>query len=390
MHEGSKKLIAESAEELAIAQQSKHDKACESQTLSRSETKEIVTPYAFTVSHELLGKPLATPSRRALAILIDVFLISVLSTISAFIFAVFVALTFFRADAKLKQNALINNKNAWYYTRLLLRSSGAVIVFLTAFYMVQSFNEDKAFDVTTGEEVGLLIAEKLIIADCEEDLVCLQEKGSELAKGLAGSAISEQAFTQGMEGSLAGTSWSEVDINQTLALYQEAFSEERAYLASLADDESPLTENVSQAPEEAKAEVLPSLLEWGEAIMSELGLGLGWAALYFSVFTAWANGQTIGKRLCRIKVVKLDGNAPNLWESFGRYGGYGAGFATGLLGFLQLYWDPNRQAIQDKISETLVLRIEKSKKSVKTCPEGLNVEIETGAKDSPLKETSQN
>ena len=41
---------------------------------------------------------------------------------------------------------------------------------------------------------------------------------------------------------------------------------------------------------------------------------------------------------------------------FGRYGGYGAGFATGLLGFLQVYWDPNRQAIQDKISATVVIK----------------------------------
>ena len=46
----------------------------------------------------------------------------------------------------------------------------------------------------------------------------------------------------------------------------------------------------------------------------------------------------------------------------GRYGGYGAGLATGLMGFLQIYWDPNRQAIQDKISETLVVDIRKNKR----------------------------
>jgi hypothetical protein len=45
-----------------------------------------------------------------------------------------------------------------------------------------------------------------------------------------------------------------------------------------------------------------------------------------------------------------------LLDCFGRYGGYGAGFATGLLGFLQIYWDPNRQAIQDKISATVVIK----------------------------------
>jgi len=67
------------------------------------------------------------------------------------------------------------------------------------------------------------------------------------------------------------------------------------------------------------------------------------------------NGKTPGKRLLNIQVLKLDGSGLSLWESFGRYGGYGAGLATGLLGFVQIYWDPNRQAIQDKISETLVI-----------------------------------
>ena len=48
-----------------------------------------------------------------------------------------------------------------------------------------------------------------------------------------------------------------------------------------------------------------------------------------------------------------------MWDSFGRYGGYGAGLATGLLGFLQIYWDPNRQAIHDKISSTIVIDVTK-------------------------------
>ena len=61
------------------------------------------------------------------------------------------------------------------------------------------------------------------------------------------------------------------------------------------------------------------------------------------------------KKICGIKVIKLDGSDLNLWEAFGRYGGYTAGFATGLMGFIQVYWDPNRQAIQDKISGTLVV-----------------------------------
>jgi uncharacterized RDD family membrane protein YckC len=82
---------------------------------------------------------------------------------------------------------------------------------------------------------------------------------------------------------------------------------------------------------------------------------------YFSIFTAWWKGQTPGKKLLGMKVIKLDNKPLNLWESFGRYGGYAAGLATGFTGFLQVFWDPNRQAIQDKISETLVINLRKPK-----------------------------
>ncbi|MGS2720188.1 RDD family protein [Paraglaciecola aestuariivivens] len=113
--------------------------------------------------------------------------------------------------------------------------------------------------------------------------------------------------------------------------------------------------------EEFEGEKAFSLVEWFDNLVTEMGLGFGWATFYFSVFTAWWKGQTPGKKLLGIKVIKLDNQPLNLWESFGRYGGYAAGIATGLSGFLQIYWDPNRQAIQDKISATLVIDLRKPK-----------------------------
>jgi hypothetical protein len=100
-------------------------------------------------------------------------------------------------------------------------------------------------------------------------------------------------------------------------------------------------------------------IEWMKGIIEDLGLGFGWAAFYFTVLTSIWNGQTPGKKLFNIRVVQLDGTKLSLWDSFGRYGGYGAGLATGLLGFLQIYWDPNRQAIHDKISATIVIDVKK-------------------------------
>jgi uncharacterized RDD family membrane protein YckC len=99
-----------------------------------------------------------------------------------------------------------------------------------------------------------------------------------------------------------------------------------------------------------------SLIKLVNALIEDLGLGFGWAAFYFTVFTSVWHGQTPGKKLMHIKVLQLDGTDLSLSDSFGRYGGYGAGIATGLLGFIQIFWDPNRQAIHDKISATVVVK----------------------------------
>lgn len=74
-----------------------------------------------------------------------------------------------------------------------------------------------------------------------------------------------------------------------------------------------------------------------------------------TVFLSWWNGQTVGKKIMRIRVLRLDGEPINWWIAFERAGGYAAGFATGLLGFAQVWWDANRQAIHDRIVGTVVV-----------------------------------
>jgi uncharacterized RDD family membrane protein YckC len=133
----------------------------------------------------------------------------------------------------------------------------------------------------------------------------------------------------------------------------------------LADDvETPTKQEVEDAePEVKEGQNSYSVIEYVRTFLADMGLGFGWAAVYFSVFIAWFNGQTMGKMLCRIKVIKIDAKPLSFWESFERYGGYSAGLATGLMGFLQIIWDPNRQAIHDKISETVVLDLRKPDKA---------------------------
>ncbi len=87
-----------------------------------------------------------------------------------------------------------------------------------------------------------------------------------------------------------------------------------------------------------------------------LGLTFGWAGVYFTLGTTLGRGRTIGKFLFGTRVVLLDGRRLNAMDAFTRYGGYAAGVATGLIGFARLLWDPNRQAIEDKIAWTVVVR----------------------------------
>jgi hypothetical protein len=109
--------------------------------------------------------------------------------------------------------------------------------------------------------------------------------------------------------------------------------------------------------EEAQQEAESSNpLSWLFNLIDDLGLGFGWGALYLTITHAWWKGTSIGKKLFRIRVVMIDNRPLNWWLSFERAGGYAAGVATGLLGFAQIFWDPNRQAIHDKVSETIVIQ----------------------------------
>ena len=90
---------------------------------------------------------------------------------------------------------------------------------------------------------------------------------------------------------------------------------------------------------------------WSE----NLGISIGWAMVYFTLVPYWLHGQTLGKKLFGLQVVELTGRPLTLLLCFSRYGGYAAGMATATFGFIQILWDPNRQAIQDKIAHTVVL-----------------------------------
>ena len=97
-----------------------------------------------------------------------------------------------------------------------------------------------------------------------------------------------------------------------------------------------------------------------ERLADALGASFGWGVVYFSLLPALWNGQTLGKKFLRLRAVELTGKPMTVMRCLKRYGGYAAGMATGGLGFTQLLWDANRQAIQDRTAHTVVIDLRRA------------------------------
>ncbi len=137
--------------------------------------------------------------------------------------------------------------------------------------------------------------------------------------------------------------------SDTLARLQGAVTEVRGELEDSRERNRALREELDEAES-------GGLFGWLLNTVDQLGLTFGWAALYFAFLLTWFDGLTPGKRLLGIRVKRLDGGSMTWLLAFERSGGYAAGFATGLLGFAQILWDANRQAIHDRIAGTVVIR----------------------------------
>ena len=94
-----------------------------------------------------------------------------------------------------------------------------------------------------------------------------------------------------------------------------------------------------------------------ESLFNELqilGSAIG-GLLYFSLFTWKWKGQTPGKRIVGIRVIKLSNKPISLWNSFERVSGYASSASLAFVGFFQYFWDRNHQTTHDKICETIVV-----------------------------------
>lgn len=244
-----------------------------------------VTPDAFQLSQAVLGKPLATPKRRGVAIILDLLIIQQLSQMGSIILGLSVAGMLFLLSAQKKKTSV--GRGFSDYAKYL----GIVVLIGIVSYEV--------YRVQTDQDVAWFRTE----------------------------APESQAYKP--------------DTSQSI---------EQQLASAL---------NVIEDYEEQDKDVIDLM----EQMAAQLGYGFGWAAVYFTLCLYLSNGQTLGKWICRIKVVQLDGERIGMWSALGRYGGYAASFVTGLSGFFQIYWDANRQGLHDKVSSTVVICLRRDTKS---------------------------
>jgi len=358
--------------------------------------KRIITDVAFGVNPVLLGKKLATPVQRGMAMMVDAFFVLLLTDVSGVFWGLFAGIAFLHAGKK-------RENKRWRLTRYCLRVLGAIVIFISVVTMYGDLtgsvdsNDTNSFVPVVDSDGSVVSHEAVIdqdltlnqligvgslvndVVNLKEDLMardeclrdCYHPRMLKFVESLVHSGIGQAEGLSMIEDVLPDNVFENQELKSDylselqshyvdLTGIDKKLSEDPITEVSESNDKQTELENLNSTSDK-KVEPLEdkpvySMMEYVKALISDLGLGFGWAALYFTAFSAWWKGQTPGKKLMKIRVIQLDGTYMSAWDSFGRYGGYGAGFATGLMGFLQIYWDANRQAIQDKISATVVIQ----------------------------------
>lgn len=362
-----------------------------------TDPREIITPDAFEVAPGLLGTPLARPWRRGVAMAIDLILVAILGSAGWYFLGLALAVLSFRAALRSSAMGLLGRG-----ARLAMFGSlGTVILVITVGgYWATHFAGDRESPIrlNAGEiaaglnlgEAGATVSDVLALSGAETEAEA-REAASDLAVRLRGQGLNREEIRGVLEGIAAESQapWfddiiaSVVDTMGVAVSTTNVDSLAIAYAAALQAGDSLAARGLSTPLGEALASDRLSRQEGrivrlerandelerdleGERdrglirllfkLADEVGLSFGWAGLYFTLFLAYWKGRTPGKRLLGLRVVRLDGKPIGLWVAFNRFGGYAASIFTGLLGFFEMFWDANRQALHDRIAATVVTR----------------------------------
>ena len=375
--------------------------------------RSVITPDAFSVAPHLLGLPLATPRRRAAAMAVDLIVVAFLVNVGgAVLFGLALAWVFFRVARRKGPRVLPRpvRVGAAVVGALVLFGAGSSLWDNVADRM-SGGDEPKSDaegrrDAARAMQVAARVvgddgqagkalrasAELIALGDSETEqeafthasafaagMKAVGRPDAEIRRELADAAA--QADNEGVRAAVERVLAGE---GGAVAAPPSPDSLARAYAAALeagdtaagralrpqlagvlaADSLAALRAELTEAGAEngrlrdelAEERETVGIVGWLGKVADELGLGFGWTGLYFTAFLTLWRGQTPGKRLLGIRVVRLSGAPIGWWAAFERFGGYAASIFTGLLGFLQITWDRNRMALHDKITETVVVR----------------------------------
>jgi hypothetical protein len=331
-----------------------------------ADPRATITPESFSVAPELLGLPLATPRRRLWAMVLDLIAVAMLAGAGPIVFlAFFGAIVVWRFIAARRKRAGV----AAGAGSGLARVAFAILVFVLVLRIGDLFDRDDpepedapdppvpamtAQDIaslveqTAGAEAAAEVRDALGVVDSveEHETAFTPEQRDSIVLAYAAAVERGDSTAVAELSDAAAIAVAGNRLEELTSQRDRAREEQREDAARIDELEEELRE--AQKP--------PSVRSLLVRLADDLGIGFGWGALYFTVFLSVGRGQTPGKRIAGVRVLRLDGKPMSWWYSFERFGGYFASVTTGLLGFAQILWDRNRQGLHDKIVETVVVR----------------------------------
>ena len=295
-----------------------------------------VSAEALNVAPDLLGAPLATPVRRMVAIGVDLALVGILSRANSFWLLVALAVFFYQLRAR-RRATLSWQRNAIVW-----------VVCLLCLWLAMDSGKD-------------LLGPKTIEIGAVDE-----EPGEPVLPSVPPSAFASAALASGPMPDASTLATPAPDAPASAPLTVESPAPGAVGAGRPAAAASPPKGKAKPSDSERIAALEAALAEakkphpfkWQTELthwLEGVGVGFGWAIVYFSLVPAWLNGQSLGKKLLGLRVVELTGKPLTVMMCFSRYGGYVAGMATGMFGFAQVLWDDNRQALQDKVAHTVVV-----------------------------------
>lgn len=360
-----------------------------------ADPRTIITPDSFTVATELLGMPLARPWRRAVAMLVDLMAVALLANAGGVFLAFGAAFALWRASAPARGGL----------ARTTLRLGAALALFVAVVSawgaLVDRDGGDDASASVDRENLDLGMADlqalpAVIALTTSTDTTEIRQAARDIAARIGGGddvegrreaaralleEVDDPQARDILRAAIAAAAPRDTVVtagpagDSAVILFADALARGDTAAArslrpgavgAVAGDSIARIERQAQRLRESSARLEGEVRDMEDRrsgfmgflrnIADDLGIGFGWGALYFTAFLALWRGQTPGKRLLGMRVIRLDGKPIGWWIAFERFGSYAASLSTGLLGFAQILWDRNRQGLHDKAVETVVIR----------------------------------